>query len=223
MVGKLLRLGMNHTAIGHRGVLQDAPSYRIAGGHNRGSDGGFRRRQSGVPRGQSGFRRRVPTEAIGVPTRGFRRKQSGFRRGGSDGRAPTILGRPQEGRAGPLALCRWIRHTSSSTMPVHKRPACQPERVACYLRTSSLSNCGPDADSYSRQMLAIEGCRRSLNYFFKASDIFYDPGVSGTDHVHAREGFSIMLAHMCKADITKVVFRRRIEACAGLTGARMCI
>jgi DNA invertase Pin-like site-specific DNA recombinase len=66
--------------------------------------------------------------------------------------------------------------------------------AVAYIRTSGLGNSGPDKDSELRQRAAIEQCARREGYELVGE--FSDPGISGTDHVEARPGFTAMLAYV---------------------------
>jgi DNA invertase Pin-like site-specific DNA recombinase len=66
--------------------------------------------------------------------------------------------------------------------------------AVAYFRTSSLANVGPDKDSLQRQ-------RDAVNSYAEAHGLvvvgeYYDPGVSGADHVMSRPGFVDMLSYM---------------------------
>jgi DNA invertase Pin-like site-specific DNA recombinase len=63
-----------------------------------------------------------------------------------------------------------------------------------YLRTSSISNVGPDKDSQKRQRVAIHN-HAKVNGFIIV-DEFSDDGVSGADPIESRPGFSAMLGRI---------------------------
>jgi DNA invertase Pin-like site-specific DNA recombinase len=60
-----------------------------------------------------------------------------------------------------------------------------------YLRTSSLTNVGPDKDSDKRQRDAIMSFARHAGYSIIAE--YFDPGVSGADPIEGRPGFKALL------------------------------
>src|SRR3954466_12903835 len=64
------------------------------------------------------------------------------------------------------------------------------QAVAC-LRTSSAANIGADKDSDRRQREAIQAFARRAG--IEVVDEFYDPAVSGGDHVESRPGCTAML------------------------------
>jgi len=80
----------------------------------------------------------------------------------------------------------------------------KPEECVAYVRTSSLANARPDAHSEKRQKDTIgkycEGAGLRIAKFFS------DPGVSGTDHVHDRPGFSSMMEFARGRDVKTIVF-----------------
>jgi DNA invertase Pin-like site-specific DNA recombinase len=63
--------------------------------------------------------------------------------------------------------------------------------AVAYLRTSSAANVGDDKDSAKRQRAAITGYAQRAD--FDLVDEFSDPGVSGTDPIAERPGFSRLL------------------------------
>jgi DNA invertase Pin-like site-specific DNA recombinase len=69
-----------------------------------------------------------------------------------------------------------------------------PSTAVAYYRTSSLTNVGADKDSLSRQRDAVVGY--AALHGIEIVREFYDPGISGSDAVLTREGFSAMLAYM---------------------------
>ena len=70
------------------------------------------------------------------------------------------------------------------------------KKAVAYLRTSSATNVGADKDSDKRQLAAIEAFAKANGY--EVTGVFYDAAVSGADHVHEREGFARMLAHLAQ-------------------------
>src|SRR5262249_22074965 len=70
-------------------------------------------------------------------------------------------------------------------MPRKKIPA------IAYLRTSSLTNTGPDKDSDKRQRAAIAAFAKARGY--TVVEEFYDAAVSGADPIAERPGFKTML------------------------------
>jgi DNA invertase Pin-like site-specific DNA recombinase len=78
--------------------------------------------------------------------------------------------------------------------------------VFAYLRTSSAANVkgdsNPDADSDTRQRLAIE--RYAASYGMAIAAEFYDAAVSGADPIETRKGFADMIGR-CAADGVKVI------------------
>jgi DNA invertase Pin-like site-specific DNA recombinase len=70
----------------------------------------------------------------------------------------------------------------------------QTRAAVAYYRTSSLTNVGPDKDSETRQR---EACAKyAVAHGLDIVGEYYDPGVSGADHVMSRPGFVDMLAYM---------------------------
>ena len=63
-----------------------------------------------------------------------------------------------------------------------------------YLRTSSLTNVGPDKDSAKRQRSAIAAHAKSAGFTIIGE--FSDEGVSGADAIEGRAGFAAMLARI---------------------------
>src|ERR1700679_3486279 len=66
--------------------------------------------------------------------------------------------------------------------------------AVAYYRTSSLTNVGPDKDSLQRQRDAVNAYAAAHGLVVVGE--YYDPGVSGADHVMSRPGFVDMLAYM---------------------------
>ena len=66
--------------------------------------------------------------------------------------------------------------------------------AVAYYRTSSLTNVGPDKDSLQRQRDAVNSYAAAHGLVVVGE--YYDPGVSGADHVMSRPGFVDMLAYM---------------------------
>jgi DNA invertase Pin-like site-specific DNA recombinase len=66
--------------------------------------------------------------------------------------------------------------------------------AVAYYRTSSLTNVGPDKDSLQRQRDAVSAYAAAHGLVVVGE--YYDPGVSGADHVMSRPGFVDMLAYM---------------------------
>jgi DNA invertase Pin-like site-specific DNA recombinase len=59
------------------------------------------------------------------------------------------------------------------------------------MRTSSITNVGEAKDSEQRQRAAIEAYAKRAG--MTVVDWFYDPAVSGADHIESRAGFMAML------------------------------
>ena len=66
--------------------------------------------------------------------------------------------------------------------------------AVAYYRTSSLTNVGTDKDSLQRQRDAVNAYAAAHGLVVVGE--YYDPGVSGADHVMSRPGFVDMLAYM---------------------------
>jgi len=63
-----------------------------------------------------------------------------------------------------------------------------------YYRTSSITNCGPEKDSYKRQQDAVMSY--AAQHGFEVIHEYYDAAVSGADPVTVRPGFVDMLEYM---------------------------
>jgi len=67
----------------------------------------------------------------------------------------------------------------------------EPAKAVAYMRTSSAANVGGHKDSERRQRAAIEAYAKRVG--MTVVDWFYDPAVSGADHIESRPGFMAML------------------------------
>ena len=76
------------------------------------------------------------------------------------------------------------------------------EAVA-YLRTSSVSNVGPDKDSDKRQRDAIKAFAKREG--FEIVGEFYDAAVSGADAIDQRPGFRALLARIASNGVRVVI------------------
>jgi len=65
------------------------------------------------------------------------------------------------------------------------------EQAVAYFRTSSAANVGEDKDSLKRQQEAVTGYAKANGFEIGAE--FYDAGISGSDDLINREGFSALL------------------------------
>ena len=74
-----------------------------------------------------------------------------------------------------------------------------------YLRTSSLTNVGFMKDSEDRQREAISACAAYFGHVIAEDAWFSDPGVSGTDPVDSRRGFTAMMTYCSERDV-RIVF-----------------
>ena len=76
-------------------------------------------------------------------------------------------------------------------------------KAVSYMRTSSLTNVGEDKDSGSRQKEAVDACAKRLGLDLVAS--YYDCGISGSDALETRPGFSGLLDFVEDQGINTVV------------------
>jgi DNA invertase Pin-like site-specific DNA recombinase len=79
----------------------------------------------------------------------------------------------------------------------------KPIPAVAYLRTSTVTNVGPDKDSERRQRFAIESYAKSAGY--QVIDWFYDAAVRGADPVTARPGFAAMLDRIAGNGIRTII------------------
>jgi DNA invertase Pin-like site-specific DNA recombinase len=76
-------------------------------------------------------------------------------------------------------------------------------KAIAYLRTSSLTNAGPDKDSAKRQRAAIAAYAKSAGHKIIAE--FSDEGVSGADPIETRPGMTAALALIAGNGVTTIV------------------
>lgn len=76
-------------------------------------------------------------------------------------------------------------------------------QAVAYLRTSSVTNVGPDKDSEKRQLEAIDTFARRSGY--RIVEIYRDPAVSGADAVTSRPGFSKMLEKLLSNGVRTIL------------------
>ena len=73
-------------------------------------------------------------------------------------------------------------------------PRTAKKTAVSYFRTSSATNVGQDKDSLKRQREAVIAYAKF--HKLKIVDEFYDPAVSGADHIEDRPGFSRLLDYL---------------------------
>ena len=73
-------------------------------------------------------------------------------------------------------------------------PRTSKKTAVAYFRTSSATNVGQDKDSLKRQREAVIAYAKF--HKLKIVDEFYDPAVSGADHIEDRPGFSRLLDYL---------------------------
>jgi DNA invertase Pin-like site-specific DNA recombinase len=72
-----------------------------------------------------------------------------------------------------------------------------------YIRTSSMTNSGPDKDSGKRQRAAINAHAKAAGLSIIGE--YSDEGISGADHIETRPGFAAMLARIAGNGVRIVI------------------
>ena len=76
-------------------------------------------------------------------------------------------------------------------------------KALAYIRTSSLSNVGPDKDSHKRQLVAINDFAGVAGY--DIAETFSDEGVAGSENIWDRSGFNSLVDYSLKNRVDVVI------------------